>query len=220
MRLLITAGGTEEPIDGVRTITNFSTGRTGAIIADVFHKEGFDVTLLTSLRGVTPKRDINIIRYQSFKDLNTALSHYLKDGSFCAVIHAAAVSDYSVDYLESEGRRFPAQPETKLNSTKPLTITLKPNIKLIDKIKEYAPLPLTLIGFKLTKNANSDVINRKVKSLFSTNIVDYVVQNDLTSIDSHRHVSTIYSKDHKLKRCNTKEELAMSLVEIIRGEQL
>lgn len=218
MEVLITAGGTEEPIDGVRTITNFSTGKTGATIADIFYKKGFKVTLLTSIRAVPPKKDVNIVRFQSFNDLDRELQNLLATGRFKGVIHAAAVSDFSVDYLESGGVKFAPLTVTKLDSNRPLTITLKPNFKIIDKIKEYSPNPLLLIGFKLTKNASEDVIKKKVNSLFSSKMVDFVVQNDLTSISPKKHLSTIHRKNSVFKSCKTKVELALALVKLFKGD--
>ncbi len=216
MEILITAGGTEEPIDGVRTITNFSTGRTGATIADIFYKKGFKVTLLTSNKAVSPKKDVNIVRFQSFNDLDRELQNQLSTGRFEGVIHAAAVSDFSIDYLESGGIKFAPLTETKLDSNRPLTITLKPNFKIINRIKDYSPNPLQLIGFKLTKNATEDVVKMKVLSLFSSEKVDFVVQNDLTSISQKNHFSTVHSRETIIKSCKTKVELALALVKLFR----
>lgn len=216
MEILITAGGTEEPIDGVRTISNFSTGKTGAVIADEFYKSGHKVTLLTSQRGVTPDEPITIVRYKSFNDLNSNLIDLLGNNKFSGVIHAAAVSDYSVDYLESNGIKLFPNEDLKIDSSKPLSIILKPNIKIINQIKSYSKQPIKLIGFKLTKNGTKEKIKEKVNSLFSSGTVDYVVHNDLTSINNTIHLSDIY-KDNKLyKHCTTKSEMAKSLVDIFK----
>ena len=179
MEILITAGGTEEPIDGVRTISNFSTGRTGATIADIFCKNGFKVTLLTSIRAIKPSEDINIEFYTSFNSLNAKIKRLLKSGRFSGVIHAAAVSDYSVDYLESNGVKISPNEDIKLDSSKALSIILKPNFKIIEKIKEYSTKPIILVGFKLTKNATNEQIHEKVQKVFNSKKVDFVVQNDL-----------------------------------------
>lgn len=216
MEVLITAGGTEEPIDGVRAISNFSTGKTGAVIADIFHKEGFKVTLLTSLKGISPVEKVEIIRYQTFNDLNRELKDLLSDREYSGVIHSAAVSDYSVDFIESEGIRFKPLTETKLDSSKPLRITLKPNFKIIDRIKDYSSAPIILIGFKLTKNASQKDIDKKVSNLFSSEMVDFVVQNDLISIHKNSHISAIYAKGNLYKSCKTKVEMGIALVKIFK----
>ncbi|MCM2324713.1 MAG: DNA/pantothenate metabolism flavoprotein, partial [Oligoflexia bacterium] len=46
MKVLVTGGGTREPIDGVRFITNFSTGQTAAIISDAFALAGHETVAL------------------------------------------------------------------------------------------------------------------------------------------------------------------------------
>lgn len=217
MEILITAGGTEEQIDGVRTISNFSTGKTGAVIADTFFRAGFNVTLLTSNRGITPKEDANIIRYGSFNDLDKKLQRLLKNIDFTAVIHAAAVSDYSVDYLESSGIKFQPSEDIKLDSSKPLSIMLKPNFKIISRLKSYSKNNPIVIGFKLTKNASKELIKQKVNNIFDAGMVDFVVHNDLTSIDKNTHISTIYRDNIYYKGNKTKEDLAKSLVEIFKA---
>lgn len=61
MKILITSGGTSEQIDKVRTITNMSTGKLGAKIANTILKNTFDVEVyfLSSNRCEMPNLDIN-----------------------------------------------------------------------------------------------------------------------------------------------------------------
>ncbi len=219
MEILITAGGTEEPIDGVRTINNFSTGRTGATIADIFSQAGFKVTLLTSLKGVSPLEDIDIIRYQSFDDLDNELKNLLSIRNYVGVIHSAAVSDYTVDYLESDNKKFKPDKNIKLDSTKKLKIILKPTFKIIEKIKTYANGPLILVGFKLTKNASESLIEEKVKNVLNGKKVDYVIHNDLTSITDISHISTLYNRSEIIGNYKTKSEMAQALLKIFKEKK-
>ena len=55
MKILITGGGSEEPIDNVRAVCNFSTGRTSAFLADFFAGAGHEVTEIVSERAVKAK---------------------------------------------------------------------------------------------------------------------------------------------------------------------
>ena len=217
MEVLITAGGTEEPIDGVRTISNFSTGKTGSVIADTLADSGFKVTLLTSVRGVKPQNtDINTLKYLSFADINKTLKELLSTGKYKAVIHAAAISDYSVDYLTSGEKRVSPDKNIKIDSSLSLTITLKPNFKIVDRIKSYSPTPLTLIAFKLTKNASEELIIKKVDKLFSSGNIDYVIHNDLSNITNSSHLTTIYDRDKNIiNSFSTKKELATGVGLII-----
>ena len=217
MEILITSGGTEEPIDGVRTISNFSTGRTGATIAEVLSSAGFKVTLLASKRAIVPELDIEVIRYQSFNDLNRALKKLLDTRDYLGVIHAAAVSDFSVDYLLSNGEKIYPDSETKLDSSKPLSIVLKPNFKILNRIKSYSRNKMIVVGFKLTKNGSASLIKNKIDNLFKDNSIDYVVHNDLKDITENRHLSTFYKNNKLFKECSTKSQMAETLLEIFKG---
>lgn len=103
MRILVTAGNTLVPIDRVRCLTNVFTGRTGARIALHAFLAGHGVQLLTShpevmldLRGTkaTPGERLAVQTYRTFDDLESALAEHLRAGSFDALVHSAAVSDY------------------------------------------------------------------------------------------------------------------------------
>ncbi len=217
MQILITAGGTEEPIDGVRTISNFSTGATGAAIADYLTESGFKVTLLTSYKAKTPLNSMDILFYKTFEDLDNRLKDTLGTNKFTGIIHAAAVSDYSVDYLINDGVKMKPSTEGKIDSTKDLAIFLKPNYKIIERLKSYSINPLTVIGFKLTKNGSSELISEKVKKMFSSGKVDYVIHNDLQNIGENYHISEIYTKEMiKINRCQNKVELAAFLAKLFR----
>src|SRR5690242_2028312 len=101
-RILLTSGATREPIDGVRFITNFSTGQTGAELADAFQAAGYPVLLLAGEGAVAPEK-AEFRRYSSFQDLDAKLREVLGAQSFDAIIHLAAVSDYSVASVEADG---------------------------------------------------------------------------------------------------------------------
>lgn len=215
MQVLITAGGTEEPIDGVRYITNFSTGRTGALLADTLSEAGFKVTLLTSRRAILPKSNVKVEHYGSFADLKSKLEKELKE-KYNVVLHAAAVSDYSVDYLESDGKKIIPDEDLKLDSSKPLKIVLKNNIKLVNRLKEYSSNTIRVIAFKLTKNASNELIKDKVSRIFNGGEVDFVVHNDLTSITTNSHKTTIYSPNGAIYTGETKEELGKNIIKLLR----
>src|SRR4051812_36875891 len=105
MKILVTAGNTLVPIDRVRGITNIFTGRTGATIALCARRRGHAVTLLTShpeavealAEGSPPTgEEWSLRRFRAFDDLQEGMRSLLQNGSFDAVVHCAAVSDYRV----------------------------------------------------------------------------------------------------------------------------
>lgn len=203
INVLITSGGTQEPIDDVRLITNKSSGKTAAAIADSLISAGFDVTYLHAKSAAVPILDCQKISFLTFTDLKEHLNQQMKN-PWTAVIHAAAVSDYSVD--ASMGK-ISSQNET-------LTLTLKRNPKLIDQIKKQQP-NCCLIGFKLTSTSDQKIIDEKVSSLFHQSNCDFVVHNDWQQIQNGTHRFNFYQKQ-KIKIENLDlENLQNELVQVI-----
>ncbi|MDR1204927.1 MAG: phosphopantothenate--cysteine ligase [Peptococcaceae bacterium] len=104
MQILITAGGTREPIDGVRTITNTSTGRLGALIAEAFAARD-SVTEIHYLCGpsaaVPRSGKARIIPAADVAGLEAAVRNILGHHRIDAVVHCMAVSDYRVRRVTS-----------------------------------------------------------------------------------------------------------------------
>lgn len=103
MRVFVTAGNTQVPIDRVRCITNIFTGRTGAAIALEAFRRGHEVTFVTShpeairdLRGsmVLEAQRWHGHSYRTFEDLVELMTQHIAHADQDAVIHCAAVGDY------------------------------------------------------------------------------------------------------------------------------
>ena len=210
MRVLLTFGGTREHIDAARFITNMSTGRTGRIIAEHFSERGCKTHCLCARGAERPAgKDVTIKEFTGFDDLDIGLKRILKARKFDAVVHLAAVSDYSPAYIEAGGKRFKPGCDAKLDSKAPvMKLVLKRNFKIIDRIKKYAgggknsgPL---LIGFKLTSGAGAPLVLEKVRALAAA---DLVVHSDLAEM-KRKHVFHIYRNGKKQADCGGPEELA------------
>lgn len=198
-KIIITGGGTVEKIDSVRSITNTSTGATSVKMAEFFSELGFEVTLL--LAKAYPYEiasTINVQRFSSFSDLNSTLKTELEKNRYDFIFHAAAVSDFSVKEIKLQGKKIKAN--SKIDSNKELSLVLKPNIKIISKIKQYSVNKnIHIIGFKLT-NLKSDKEKLKaVEKLFVHNNVEFVIHNDLSDLaeDKSQHRFTLYDKSGK-----------------------
>ncbi|MBB64851.1 MAG: bifunctional phosphopantothenoylcysteine decarboxylase/phosphopantothenate--cysteine ligase CoaBC [Waddliaceae bacterium] len=209
--VLITAGGCTEPIDGVRCISNFSSGATGAKIADEFLLQGAEVIFLHGQKSIVPKQACRKIPFGSFQDLDTQLQTLSKEADI--MIHAAAVSDYSVAALELDGLTQGVCDEGKISSGSELTVRFRPNHKIIQRIRDYAQNPdLCLVGFKLTRTISKEERSQAVKRLQDSCNLDLLVHNDLHEINGEEHQSTVYSKEDIEKLCLTKSQLARYLV--------
>jgi phosphopantothenoylcysteine synthetase/decarboxylase len=219
VNILITSGATREPIDDVRFITNLSSGMTGAVIADAFQEAGFDVILLAGESAKEPSKVESVLRFQSFEDLNSKLQDALREKMFSAVIHLAAVSDYSINYVQIGGDRQKAPLNNKLNSDQDVSLGLRKNFKILDNIKSYSSEPLkTLIGFKLTSTLDFKERANQISKLFESGTVDYVVHNDLLDMkNSGLHHFEIFHQGQRIKSGESKQELAKQLISIVRS---
>lgn len=187
-KVLITAGGTEEPIDQVRAITNTSTGQTGRDLADVFSGLGYDVTLLKARSALGPKQSrpgVQVQEFRSFHDLKVKLEAELQKQSFEVVIHAAAVSDY---HVESVGDVQPGSSSIGKFDSKQEEVTLKlrKNPKLLDSLRKWSKNPnISTVAFKFTagdgsEQAAQDRLARLAK-IADSGAADLLVSNDLTT---------------------------------------
>lgn len=92
--VLVTAGGTREPIDPVRFIGNRSTGAMGVALATNARERGATVTLIAAHLEVSPPRGVRLIDVSTAADMHRAVAQEF--GACDVFISAAAVSDYRV----------------------------------------------------------------------------------------------------------------------------
>lgn len=181
-RVLVTGGGTREPIDAVRYIGNHSTGRTAAVLADELAARGFEVTWLGGAGALEPGPAVRRRRYVTFQDLSDGLESLLGETRYDAVIHAAAVSDFSVDRAGGDASGL------KLPSGQALSLSLTPNPKLLKRLRGWSRnADLVVVGFKLTVGAGDAAVDTAVGRLFADGACDFVVHNDFERISSKRH---------------------------------
>src|SRR5438477_360605 len=90
-RVLVTAGGTREPIDAVRIITNRSSGKQGYAIAEVAARRGADVTLVTTIGRPAPA-GVEIVSVQTAAEMQDAVMGRAPAAD--VIVMAAAVADF------------------------------------------------------------------------------------------------------------------------------
>src|SRR6478736_3459301 len=217
LRVLVTAGGTAEPVDGVRVLTNTSTGATGAGIATHLARRGHEVVLLrarTALPADGPCREETFV---TFAELDDALRRLLGTGRFDAVIHAAAVNDYGVDSIISADGVVSAGVSGKIESGRVPLLRLHPHPKLVDGLRSLSPQPFTLVAFKLTHGADAAQAEAAVRSLFAHSGADYIVHNDLAArLDAESFPGTIYRADGTtVAHCPDRLALAAALERLV-----
>ncbi|WP_413568949.1 bifunctional phosphopantothenoylcysteine decarboxylase/phosphopantothenate--cysteine ligase CoaBC [Bdellovibrio sp. HCB117] len=215
VKVLVTAGGTQEPIDTVRVISNLSSGKTGVTIAESLTQMGFDVTLLQAHGSAKAEHVTRQDFFTSFASLDEKMKNYLSSEEFTHVIHAAAVSDYSVDSIEVNGvKHRPFEVKKVSSDADHLNIHLKRNHKIVDRLKDYSKnKSLQVIAFKLTSHASTEEKQKAVNKLFQGSHADFVVHNDMTDIDivNKTHKFTLHSPSSAVA-CESLERLSSELI--------
>lgn len=199
MKILITLGATAEPIDGVRFITNFSSGATGSFLADALTRKEHKVLALCAKTAKCLPNLCEKDFFTDFSSLDNMLKKTLKKENFDLLIHLAAVSDFSPALIICGGKKMRPQDVKKLPSDKDLRIELKRNFKIVERIKTYAANSPVLVAFKLTNGAKGKAIMEAVSKVKGA---DLVVHNDLEQISSKTRRFCIYKDGIKRKVCS------------------
>jgi phosphopantothenoylcysteine decarboxylase/phosphopantothenate--cysteine ligase len=165
--VLVTAGGTVEPIDPVRSITNRSSGATGRAVARACHVRGAEVTLVHGAGAGGPPSDVHYADLRTVERAKEMLDAVWAVGpDLDALVSAAAVSDFTVE----------AAPE-KIRSGEPLTLELEPTPKLLDEVRRTYP-DLAMVGFKAETSGDDDEMVARARDLRDRVDLAFVVAND------------------------------------------
>ena len=216
-RVVVTSGGTSEPVDGIRTLSNRSTGGTGALIAGRLAAAGHEVTLVRASNAVACPV-VDEVLFETGDDLRHALESLLGRGGCDAVVHAAAVGDFRVESIDT-GTETLAAGIGKIDSDTAPLIRLAPQPKLIRSLRSMTPGRLLVVGFKLTANATAEERTAAVERLFADSGPDFVVHNDLDDAGAGgAFPATIWSRSGgDAIRCPTREALAGAITELLSG---
>ena len=93
-KILVTTGATREPVDPVRFISNYSTGKMGAAIAVAAWRRGADVTLVTGHTEVAPPKGARVVSAGTTEEMAKAVAEEMP--SVDALVMAAAPADFTV----------------------------------------------------------------------------------------------------------------------------
>ena len=167
-RVLISAGGTREPIDPVRVLTNRSSGRQGHALAEVAQRLGALVTLVTSANvslALDVVRSVEVLRVESAAQMRAAMLDAATHSD--AIIMAAAVSDFTVVPSTKKLKKDAGTPELALQAA--------PDI-LMELVGHRKPGQI-IVGFAAETN---DVEQHALEKLRRKG-VDLLVVNDVSS---------------------------------------
>lgn len=219
-RVLITAGGTLEKIDDVRSIQNTGSGRLGSLIADAFHKASYDVHYVCSEKAHRPQSEVEIFSIQGVLDLETEMAKLLEKHRYDAVIHSMAVSDFFVDKVYSESsvyaQEWEALTDAKISSEEGVFLHLRPAPKVIRLIKDKQPETL-LFGFKLLSGASDDDLKEAAEKQIASVGSDFVIANHAEKIQGDHHEAFIFDRNlHIIGECEDKASIAEAILKIVK----
>jgi phosphopantothenoylcysteine decarboxylase/phosphopantothenate--cysteine ligase len=166
--VVVSAGGTREPLDTVRFLGNRSSGRMGVAVAAEAARRGADVTLLSANISVAPPAGIDVVQVPTAADLaREAFARADAD----VIVMAAAVADYRpAKQLESK----------RVKDGEPWTITLEPTLDVLAELGRRRPPGQVLVGFAADEGATGLDAARAKRERKAVNLL---VFNDVSRSD-------------------------------------
>ena len=202
--VLVSAGGTREPVDSVRFLGNRSSGRMGVAVAAEARRRGARVTLLAAYLSVPVPPGVEVVETPTAADLEREASARAGDADI--VVMAAAVADYR-----------PAEPieGKRAKSDDGWDLRLEPTADVLALLGEGERNGRVLVGFGA--EAGDEGLERKRRMLTEKNI-DLVVYNDVSvpgiGFDTPDNEVTLVSiaGDRELPKAS-KDEIAVGIVD-------
>ena len=205
-KILISLGGTYEPIDSVRGITNKSSGKMGLALAKEAYIRGADLTLVVANVSVEIPSVFDVVRVETSSEMNEAILRLVPD--FDIFISAAAVSDFE----------FRKKSDKKIDSSSSLFLNLKPTTKIIRQIKDINP-EIFLVGFKAEFNISKDEIIECARKQIADAGTDLVIANDISKencqFGSDNNEVLIVDDEVLTVPLASKREIAKSIFDVI-----
>jgi phosphopantothenoylcysteine decarboxylase/phosphopantothenate--cysteine ligase len=177
-KVLVTAGGTQEPLDPVRVITNLSSGKQGYALAQAALDAGAQVTLITTPRALIAPVGAQVIQVETARQmLEAVMKEFLESD---ALIMAAAVADFRPkDVAENKIKKEGGIPQIELEATEDI-------LKAVAGLRSELKRKQVVVGFaaesqNLLQNASNKLQSKKL---------DLIAANDISAADAGFAVET------------------------------
>jgi phosphopantothenoylcysteine decarboxylase/phosphopantothenate--cysteine ligase len=171
LRVLVTAGGTREPIDSVRYIGNRSSGRMGLALATAAVRRGAEVTLVAANVSLEPPEGARVVRVETAAELASATEAAFPEAD--VLLMAAAVSDFR-----------PADPEQskiKKGGREGLHVELEPTTDVLAALSASRRPDQTVVGFAAE---HGEQRFEDARAKLEGKGLDAVVLNDISRTDA------------------------------------
>lgn len=176
--LVVTAGGSQEPIDPVRYLTNRSSGKQGYALAQAALDEGAAVTLVTHPTGLIPPVGAHVVEVRTAQEMLEAVLKAVESAD--GLVMAAAVADFRVKHVSAHKlKKQDGIPQITLEAAPDVLGTVARRRPDLNRLK-------TVAGFAaesrdLTENAIAKLKSKKL---------DFIAANDISAADAGFGVDT------------------------------
>ena len=189
LRVLVTAGPTQEPLDPVRFITNRSSGKMGYAVADAARDRGAKVTLISGPTNLQVPEGVRLISCRTASEMNDQVLQIVSN--YDVLIMSAAVGDFAPKQIEKE--------KIKKNGDNALTLKLFPTEDVLKNIKARKTRQF-IVGFAAE---SENLIQSALDKLLTKNL-DLIVANDISSpgigFKSDSNQVTFINKNEDIKK--------------------
>jgi phosphopantothenoylcysteine decarboxylase / phosphopantothenate---cysteine ligase len=169
-RVLVSAGGTREPLDAVRFLGNRSSGRMGVALAEEARLRGAEVTLVAANLSVPPPGKVELVPAPTPAELEREV---LARADADIVVMAAAVADYRPTEPEPSAEKRPKNAE-------PWTLTLEPTSDVLAQLGARRRRGQLLVGFAADRG---DTGLARAREKLAAKKSDLIVFNDVSRED-------------------------------------
>ncbi|MEA3350894.1 MAG: bifunctional phosphopantothenoylcysteine decarboxylase/phosphopantothenate--cysteine ligase CoaBC [Chloroflexota bacterium] len=206
-RVVVTAGGTQEPLDPIRFLGNRSSGRQGFALAQAALDAGADVSLISGPTHLSAPVGVECTRVRSAEEMKTATLQACQQAD--ALLMAAAVADFRPALTSSQ--------KIKKGAGVP-SIQLKANADILaasTQLSKNIGHPKVLVGFA----AESQDILSNARAKLSSKGLDLIAANDIGASDAGFAVDTnrvtLLHADGQIEELPlmTKAEVAAEIIE-------
>lgn len=208
-RAIVTTGGTKEPIDSVRSVGNFSTGKFGYQIAQALVDNGYDVIVqcakeVPALFG----RTIPQAHHEVFTTAQSLQEMLLNKERPDIIFHAAAVADFRPKKVV----------DGKISSSlESLIIEMEKTPKILPQLRETYGNTAFLVGFKLLSGVKRQELINAAMEQNVKNHLNLTVANDANDLHDGMHpVILVTAEGGAINLVGNREEVAKALVEFVK----
>lgn len=206
-KVLVTAGGTREPLDPVRYLGNRSTGRMGYAIAQEAAARGADVVLVSAPSALPVPPGVRCVHVETAREMREAVLREFDDAD--VVIKAAAVADYRPKIVA----------ENKIKKSEgEFTLVLERNPDILLELGQKKRQQV-LVGFA----AETTKLEEYARGKLAKKNLDFIVANDVSRSDAGFAVDTncakLFMRDGTVCDCplSSKAELAGVILDHVRA---